>query len=137
MSGECDVDDQIREMLRRRCCQRHTRVSVFSTAMPTDWRPQTLLHPQRPAEYFTDDSAWQFVAERIAAGAPIERIVLQMPLGKMGYVLKVSGCPPVSVIYIKLQLGSSNVIGRSFHASTVVTNGAEIDGRFERSKQGL
>jgi len=84
-------------------------------AAPTEWRPQTLRDPESPEQYFTDERAWQCVADALDAGIPVEVIELQKPPGKKGYVLRLPGCPPVQTIYVKLQLGSDKVIGRSFH----------------------
>lgn len=111
------ITGEVRELIASRCCSRRTRLTAFSREMPTDWRPTSLRNPERPDEYFTDDSAWEFIAKHLREGRPIEAIVLEQPAGKVGYVLKVPGCPPVGVIYIKLQLGADLVIGRSFHQS--------------------
>ncbi len=52
----------------------------------------------------------------LEGGADVQEILLEKPPGKKGYVLKLAG-QGTNVIYIKLQLGSGNVIGRSFHLS--------------------
>jgi hypothetical protein len=49
-------------------------------------------------------------------GAEIETIELDHPPGRTGYVIKTAGSGGVQ-IYIKLELGSGKVIGRSFHPS--------------------
>jgi hypothetical protein len=49
-------------------------------------------------------------------GAEIEEIILDKPFGKKAYVMKLLGVQ--SQIYIKLQLGGCEVIGRSFHLSS-------------------
>ena len=68
---------------------------------------------------FTDVGAWEFVTWLLEAGHPIEVITLDKPEGKPGYVLKYQANPSERVIYIKLELGSGKVIGRSFHYSEV------------------
>ncbi|MDH6268401.1 hypothetical protein M2360_003806 [Rhizobium sp. SG_E_25_P2] len=55
----------------------------------------------------------------LESGCDIEIVVLDKPPGKTAYVIKVAGHPPVSHIYIKLQLGSDFVQGRSFHESYI------------------
>lgn len=114
---EAVIDAQVRNLLWQRCCQRRSRLSEFSPEAPTDWRPQTVRNPTRENEYFTEDSAWEYVAQCIEDGVSIEVISLRKPPGKSGYVLKLPGYPRGVEIYVKLQLGSSKVIGRSFHES--------------------
>lgn len=117
--GAQEVIEQIRRTLAERCSSRRSRRVLFSSAAPTDWRPSSLRNPSREAEYFTEDSAWEFIAQNLLSGCSIDTIVLQMPAGKLGYVLLVPGVLPVQLIYIKLQMGSDVVIGRSFHESYV------------------
>jgi len=84
--------------------------------MPSKWHPEQVLDP-RSNQCFTENGAWEFVTELLENGHGVEEIVLQDPAGKMGYVMKVAigaGRPP---LYVKLQLGSGVVIGRSFHYS--------------------
>jgi hypothetical protein len=66
---------------------------------------------------FTIDGAWAFVVELLEAQVPIEAVALEKPQGKTGYVILVDGWKGEK-IYIKLQLGSGQIIGRSFHNST-------------------
>lgn len=111
------VTEAIRHMLATRCTSKRTRNTSFSTSQPTDWKPNSLRDPRNPTQYFTEDSAWQFISELIRDGCELEIVALEKPPGKTGYVIKVAGHPPVSQIYIKLQLVSCKVIGRSFHES--------------------
>jgi hypothetical protein len=83
--------------------------------MPTHWSPQQVRDP-RSGEAFTDEGAWLFVAELLEANHPVEVVILDKPPGKKGYVLICAGHPPEE-IYIKLQMASGCVIGRSFHIS--------------------
>ncbi len=57
-----------------------------------------------------------FSADLLDAGEPLKEVSLNKPPGKKGYVMEipVKGWRP---IYIKLQLGSGQVFGRSFHHS--------------------
>ncbi len=72
----------------------------------------------RTGEVFTEDGAWDYVAQSIAAGAEIEIIDLENPPGKKAYVMNLRSHDPQIPIYVKLQLGGDCVIGRSFHYST-------------------
>lgn len=73
-----------------------------------------MIDPRTGLPFF-EDSAWLFIVELIDGGHAISTIQLDQPKGALGYVLVTA--PPDS-IYIKLQIGASTVIGRSFHYST-------------------
>lgn len=108
--------EKIRQELRRLSLVRRTRRAEFSSAMPSDWRPLQTIDP-RTGQVFTEDGAWEFVAEKLDDGTPVTPIELSKPPGKTGYVIQVSGGVGRPTIYIKLQLGSGFVFGRSFHYS--------------------
>ncbi len=63
------------------------------------------------------NGAWQFIEDKLAEGHPIEEVELRMPPGRKGYVLKINVGNNQPKLYVKLQLGSGQVIGRSFHYS--------------------
>ena len=50
-------------------------------------------------------------------GHPVEVMRLDKPPGAKGYVMKIDIEPDRPKLYIKLQLGSGKIIGRSFHYS--------------------
>ena len=110
------VSDDIRKQLVRLAGARRTRTSVFSAARPTHWEPANVRRPDT-GEVFTPDGAWTFVADLLAQGVDIETIVLDKPPGRTGYVVVCDGWSGEK-IYIKLELGSGMVVGRSFHVST-------------------
>jgi len=94
---------------------------------PRDWRPGTVVDPHdADQQVFTEAGAWEFIAELLEAGHPIQEIELDNPAGKRGYVLVADGGDQRPEIYVKLQLGSGQVIGRSFHYSN---KGYERDSR--------
>lgn len=109
------VSEGIRRELIRLCHSARTRRSDFSPTMPTHWAPQDVLNPAT-GEAFTPVGAWEFIVSLLEAGHEIEVIELDKPKGKKGYVMKVQGVG-VEKIYIKLQLLSGIVMGRSFHIS--------------------
>lgn len=113
--GNQEISPEVRRLLATRCRSRRTRTAEFSRSAPTEWQPRTLRDPRHPEEYFTDESAWEFVAECLDGGCPVEIVDLRHPPGKKAYVFKVAGISASDVIYVKLQLGSETVIGRSFH----------------------
>ncbi len=109
------VSDDTRRLLARLASSERTRTSLFTAARPTHWAPYEVADPKTGVA-FTSVGAWEFIVELLNGGIPIEIVVLDIPPGRTGYVLKIdgwSGCK----IYIKLQLGSGIVFGRSFHIS--------------------
>jgi hypothetical protein len=77
-----------------------------------------VVNPNDPDDQvFTERGAWEFVAELLEAGHPLKEVDLKKPVGKKGYELLASGGKGRPEIYMKLQLGSGRVIGRSFHYS--------------------
>ena len=67
--------------------------------------------------HFTDAAAWELIASKLEEGHPVDTIELRNPPGRTGYVMKVDVEPGQPQLYVKLQLGSGKVIGRSFHYS--------------------
>lgn len=115
--GTCvAVSDDIRKQLILLAGSRRTRTTVFSAARPTHWEPASVRRPDT-GEAFTPDGAWRHVADLLASGVEVETIVLDKPPGRTGYVVLCDGWDGEK-IYIKLELGSGMVVGRSFHVST-------------------
>ena len=110
------VSDDIKRQLILLAGSRRTRTSVFSPARPTHWEPANVRRPDS-GEAFTPDGAWTFIAELLAGGVDVETIVLDKPPGRTGFVILCDGWADEK-IYIKLELGSGLVVGRSFHVST-------------------
>ena len=67
-------------------------------------------------EFFTDTGAWELITDRLKAGHPLEEVELHKPPGRKGYVMEID-LDADRPIYVKLELGSGQVIGRSFHYS--------------------
>lgn len=108
-----DVSNDIRWQLIALARSRRSRTSLFSPARPTHWAPFEVRSPDS-GEPFTPDGAWAFVCELLVGGCALEEIVLERPPGRKAYVILAEGWQGEK-IYIKLQLGSGQVIGRSFH----------------------
>ena len=95
-----------------------SRTTAFSRDRPTDWRPGDVRTPGGVLDtHFTDSTAWEFIASRLESGDEGEIIELQKPKGAKGYVMKIDVEPDIPALYVKLQLGSGTIIGRSFHYS--------------------
>ena len=93
-------------------------MTEFSTDRPTDWRPGQVRNPHGLLDtHFTDEAAWELIASRLEDDHPVEVMELRKPAGATGYVMKVEIEPGQPRLYVKLQLGSGKIIGRSFHYS--------------------
>ncbi len=111
------IDDLIRSQLVR-LIRRGARRSDFTRERPVDWRPDDVPNPDSLLfSHYHDDSAWELIASRLEEGHDVETIILDQPPGKTGYVMKIDLHPGRPLLYVKLELGSGVVIGRSFHES--------------------
>ena len=98
--------------------RKQARVTEFSSDRPTDWRPGQVRNPAGLLDtHFTDAAAWELIASRLEDGHPVETVELRQPAGATGYVMKIDIEPGYLKLYVKLQLGSGKIIGRSFHYS--------------------
>lgn len=109
------VSDDIRRRLCTFARSRRTRTSLFSPVRPTHWSPYSVRCPDTLGT-FNSDSCWQFVVDMIEGGADMWPVLLEKPPGTTAYVMLADGFEGER-IYIKLQLGGDQVIGRSFHVS--------------------
>ena len=95
-----------------------SRRSSFSRIRPTKWLPREIRKPTAfPFEYFTSSEAREFIATKLEEGNPVEVMSLANPPGKIGYVMKIRLGDEIPLLYVKLELGSGIVYGRSFHYS--------------------
>ena len=112
------VDEATRNQLVRRARSSRTRTAAFTIQRPTEWRPAEVRNPKGLLDtHFTDTTAWEFIASKLEAGEELETIRLRKPRGAKGYVMKIDLGPGLPELYVKLQMGSTKVIGRSFHYS--------------------
>ncbi len=97
------------------------RKTKFSPRAPTKWQPQQVRNPEDHeggfSPYFTQEGAWEFIADKLEAGHAVEVVELRKPPGAKDYVMNFRLGPDDPLLYVKLQLGSGTVIGRSFHYS--------------------
>jgi hypothetical protein len=105
----------VRHELTKLASRRATR----ALGWPRDWQPTSVRDPRSSdGRLFTHEGAWEFIEECLAAGHPIDEIVLEIPPGKPGYVLCIGDLQGgAQVIYVKLEMGTGTVLGRSFHYS--------------------
>ena len=127
------VEEEIRRQLAQRARSRRTRTSAFSRELPGEWTPTAITRPGG-SEPYTDDSAWEAVADALEGGCEIEVISLEKPPGKKGYVLLLESAVGVP-IYVKLQLTAEGVHGRSFHYSKAARHQVSKDNDNERNSR--
>lgn len=82
---------------------------------PNRWYPNQVVDCET-GQPFTEDSAWNFVADCIDDHHALEIVKLIKPPGSMAYELKVQ-MKDGNDLYIKIYLARKTVIGRSFHYS--------------------
>ena len=112
------IDASTRHQLVVLARRRHARVTEFSRARPTNWRPGEVRDPKGMlASHFTDAAAWELIASALESGHEVETVELKKPPGATGYVMKIDLEPGHAPLYVKFQLGSGKIIGRSFHYS--------------------
>ena len=112
------IDNATRHQLVTLARRKRARVTEFTSAQPTDWRPGQVRNPDGLLDtHFTDASAWELIASKIESGHSLEAIRLEKPPGATGYVMRIDLEPSQPQLYVKLQLGSGQIIGRSFHYS--------------------
>lgn len=93
-------------------------MTAFSRDRPTEWRPEQVRNlAGMLGGNFTDASAWEFIVAKLESGHPEEILQLHQSAGAKGHVMKIDMEPGTPQLYIKLQLGSGKIIGRSFHYS--------------------
>lgn len=113
------INNSIRHQLATLAKSRRTRVAEFRRDRPIRWEPETVQNPSGIIDsYFSESSAWELIVHLLESGEEVEEITLDKPPGATGYVMVVEIQPEKPPVYIKVQLGSGQIIGRSFHYST-------------------
>ena len=112
------IDAETRRQLIVLARRKRARVVEFTPSRPSEWRPGEVANPQGVFDdYFTTQSAWEFIASKLQEEHEVEVVSLRQPPGAKGYVMHIeaeAGHPPV---YVKIELGAGKVYGRSFHYS--------------------
>ena len=110
------IDKDTRHQLATLARRSRARITEFRRDRPTEWRPQEVRNPNGLlAPYFTDADAWELIASRLECGHQVEVVELRKPPGRTGYVMMID--LGTDEVYVKLQLGAGQIIGRSFHYS--------------------
>jgi hypothetical protein len=111
-----DEFDAVRRELSRLARKRDSRVTEWNPQMPSEWTPGRVTNPEVDMP-FTEAGAWHFVADLLDCGHPIRRVVLRQPRGEEAFEMTVDLKAGMPKLYIKVQLKSGKIIGRSFHYS--------------------
>ena len=112
------IDEEIRHQLATLARRSRARTTKFSRRRSTEWRPFEVRNPNGLiAPYFTDGDAWDLIASRLEHGHHVEVIELRQPPSATGYVMMINLGADEPSVYVKLELGSGQIFGRSFHYS--------------------
>jgi len=112
------IGDDIRRQLVAFARRPRDRISKWTRARPTDWRPESVNRPNAPFDStFRDATAWDLIASKLEEGHAVEVIELRRPSGAKGYVMHIDIEAGRPQIYVKLELAGRKVFGRSFHYS--------------------
>jgi hypothetical protein len=120
--GQLDSDaepfnyPEVRHQLAVLARRRQARITAFSHEVPTKWNVYQVRNPETELP-FTDESAWEFIAQLLEQGHPLIATQLRKPPNAIGYEMLVVLEDKRPKLYVKLQLGAGRVIGRSFHYS--------------------
>lgn len=110
-----DVPETIRREAALLARRKSARSTTFSRDIPCEWRPMTVINLE-DGNPFTQEAAWEFVAEKLQDQAqPARWVELRRPPGKRAIEMVISYGG--REIYVKVQLGAGTIHGRSFHYS--------------------
>jgi len=112
-----DARHQLTILVRRR----KNRFVSKNKNRPCKWFPTKVWNPATQ-QWFTQAGAWEIVADKLEEGEKLSAITLEHPPGRVGYVMVFRLAEGQPLIYVKLELGSGNVFGRSFHYSDTEDN---------------
>ena len=111
------INDSIRRKLVSLARQPRRRETRFEKERPTRWNPRQVRNPEGGLP-FTNPGAWDLIASKTENGHQVEIVELQKPKGATGYVMLIELEPEMPLLYVKLELKSDRIFGRSFHYST-------------------
>lgn len=112
------INVETRRQLAALARRKRARVVEFTRSRPSEWRPQEVANPEGVFDqYFTTQTAWEFIASKLEEGHEVEVVALRQPPGAKGYVMHMEGQAGHPPVYVKIELGAGKVYGRSFHYS--------------------
>lgn len=109
--------DSLRFTLASMARRRDQRINQWTRECPSEWNPTQVINPETDIP-FSDSSAWLFIAELLECNQCVfDEVPLRHPPGTIGYEALVVIQPNCPKLYIKIQLMSGKILGRSFHYS--------------------
>lgn len=112
------ISTQIRNKLITRARDRHARITYWTKNRPTKWWPGKVRNPEEGGDTcFTNEGAWELIAEQLEAGCEVDEIKLRKPPGNRAYVMMIDLLESKRMLYVKLELERGKIFGRSFHYS--------------------
>ncbi|MCJ8322773.1 MAG: hypothetical protein HRU29_01700 [Rhizobiales bacterium] len=84
---------------------------------PTNWVPQTVKRSDGFEDYHTHYSARQLLEDELSKGVEVFEMSLDHPPNGTGYYFEIPIKDSVEKLYVKFEIVSGCVIGRSFHIS--------------------
>jgi len=110
--------DSLRFTLAAMARRRDLRINEWSEEIPSEWNPTQVINPDTDMP-FSDASAWFYIAELLESEnhCIFREISLRKPPGALGYEAVIILRPNSPKLYIKIQLMSGRILGRSFHYS--------------------
>lgn len=112
------ISDRVRRDLIRYASSKRSRETDFSSDRPTEWKPQTVNNPSSPLGItFSDEAAWNLIVSHLESGHEVKSVALKQPPNRIGYSMLIELERDRPRLYVKLELGSGRVFGRSFHYS--------------------
>ena len=110
------ISDAERALLIAACRDRRRRFVERTRERPSEWRPFEVLQYVEFNIFFTDQTAFEFLADELSSACAVAKVLLRHPPGASGYEMTF-GLPADRVLYAKLELNGRIVFGRSFHPS--------------------
>ncbi len=110
------LDEDIRREIVALARRKHARAIPKELDRPTNWQPNEVINPESGMP-FSREGAWHFIARCAEEGHEIETVPLRKPEGKTAYVMKIQLQPSRPRLYVKVEVQSGRILGRSFHES--------------------
>jgi hypothetical protein len=113
--------EPIRHQLLALAGRKEARVTEFTRERPTEWQPGQVTNP-RTGFCFTPREAWHVICDALRSNCSLEEVQLRHPPGRRAYAFTIEFGPRGPRVYVKLELGSGKIIGRSFHPNKMEGN---------------
>ena len=112
-----DVNEALRYALAVRCREPRNRLNYPDFNGPNKWKPGKVIDSVTPLSRFSDDGAWNFIADCLENGCRVKYQGPSLEYDDHAYVMIECTENSDRGIYMKiaLKMGNRKVIGVSFH----------------------